>query len=176
MATEVVCLEGGRLYVGGDTFPVIFAYCNDPPTQRVRWLGSHNDMRYVAEKAQIGFGDGSLVREFRPDAAESDLDALVEEFIDCRGDDGDITPDDHPMLVAFREARERICDGEEEIYGFLREAAEECGCGSFMEERYSIGMVVSTRVYCAWAALGKLTELIRQEEERGGEQRVGAVG
>jgi hypothetical protein len=158
MATEVVCLEGGKLYVGGDTFPVIFAYCTDPPIERVRWLGSHNDLRYVAEKASIGFGSQELVRTYDPDIAIHDLNELAKEFAER-----DDCPPDHPMLVGLRELHARAHDGHAELFGALRELGSDTDCYGFVEDRYYLGMTVSTRVYCAWAALRRLWELLKAE-------------
>lgn len=158
MATEVVCLEGGKLYVGGDPFPVIFAYCTDPPVERVRWLGSHNDMRYVAEKASIGFGSGELVHTYDPDIAIHDLNELAKEF-----DERDESFPDHPFLVGLRELHARVYDGHPELVGALRELGSDTDCYGFVEERHHLGITTSVRVYCAWAALRRLWELLKEE-------------
>lgn len=164
MAAEVVCLEGGRLYVGGDIFPVIFAYCSDPGEARVRWMGAHSDItHYVAEKAQIGLSDnGALVKEYNPDVAKSDLDDLARNFDECYE-----VPPDHPMLVAIMDSKSYVDDGRDHLLRHLRDAADENGVSDFMEDRYSFGMVISSRVYCAWGALSRLVQLLDQEKEHG---------
>lgn len=163
MSAEVVCLAGGRLYVGGDIFPVIFAYCSDPGIQRVRWMGGTTDLNYyVAQKASLGFGGDELVSTYSAEVARSDLDDLAHEFQEIR----ECHPDD-PMLVSIREAHRFADEGHQELYRFLRSEADRHEVPDFMEERYGLGKVLSPRIYYAWAALARLIQLLDQEEEHG---------
>lgn len=82
LAAEVVSLTG-KLYVGGDLYPVIFGYANEDAEGKVRWMGRHSDVSYyVHQKACIGLGAGDVegvTDEFRPEVAKHELLALIDE-------------------------------------------------------------------------------------------------
>ncbi len=165
MAAEIVCLEGGRLYVGGDIHPVLFGINGAAPEARVRWLGGTTDVDYyVAQKAAIGMSADVWVREYDYDAARSDIDGLIAYFREYRED----CAEDDPMLVALRDAKHRVEDGEHAVLEHLREEARRNRCEGFMEDRYDIGQVVSWRVYGAWAALERLCKLLDAERQSQG--------
>lgn len=82
MAAEVVDLAG-RLYVGGDIYPVIFGHSSDSPRGKVAWLGGTKDVSYyVHQKASIGIGSSSamgVVDKYDPAVARWDLNQYINE-------------------------------------------------------------------------------------------------
>lgn len=79
MLTEVIALECGQLYVGGDIDTVIFARNYSEGKERVHWLGQHDLDYYVVEKATIGMGR-AYCTEFNTECAEWDLEQLAKEY------------------------------------------------------------------------------------------------
>lgn len=87
-STEVICLRGGRLFVGGDIDDCVFAYFSPSsytkslsvPREliaRVAWI-ANSTLDYVVQKAVIGFGgDSDPFYTWDSDVAEDDLRDLL---------------------------------------------------------------------------------------------------
>lgn len=97
MAAEVVSLAG-RLYVGGDVYPVIFGHDNGSARGKVAWLGGTRDVSYyVHQKACIGMGVGSalgVTDQYDFDVARWDMNQLINE----RLEDRELPSDVHDVL------------------------------------------------------------------------------
>lgn len=93
MAAEVVALAG-RIYVGGDIYPVVFGWDSGSPRSKVAWLGGTKDVSYyVHQKAVIGMGAGTVVGitdRFDEDVARWDLNQLIKYRLEDRELPGEV--------------------------------------------------------------------------------------
>lgn len=146
-AAEIIALEGGGLYVGGDIYHIVFAYGPKEPLARLQWIGLCDDVDYyVAQKARIGMGSEELVTEWDSDVARFEVKERIQH-----------DPDDYKILdqSAYEIALES--SEREEFLNYISKAfGPDC-----WEWAGGTGMVVTGRVVCAWAAVRKLCELIK---------------
>lgn len=159
-STEVICLRGGRLFVGGDIDDCVFAYfapssltkSQGIPRElvaRVAWIAnSHLD--YVTQKAVIGFGgDSGSFYTWNNEVAGEDL----------RGQLKTLKEDEASSSVT-----EIVSDVLEA--GYFDEETVMTALGpwnSSLELPRNFGKHVSSRVIYAQAATQKLLELLTQE-------------
>lgn len=150
-AAEVIVLEGGALYVGGDIAHVVFAHGPRDPVARVRWMGECNDLDYyVRQKAVIGTGLES-VSVWDVDVACDELRAWVAE---------------NPEDVRDREAIDEALETDDRN-SFYEHAHRGIGRQSEPWEVVAdMGEVLSTRVIYAHAALARLCVLLRQQAQK----------
>lgn len=153
--TEIIALEHGGLLVDGDIDPVIFRYGPVDPEVRVRWMGSRKFAhdRYFQEKANTGTG-GSLFETWNPDAARDDL---LEMEAGLRGESEDSCGEPN-LKAADQVAHVReyyLNDGRDCALLNLYEID-----GVDSEELGRIGMVTTSRLYYAHAALARLVVLL----------------
>lgn len=158
--TEIVSLEGGKLYVGGDIDFVIFAYYSDKLNDhkaKVRWIGEHSDFNYyVHQKACIGTGY-KLINRWDGDTAK--------EYIDQRLKDLDMEDDGaFKMSLKMRTLLEENFldwDHEHTVYEVIADQLGYdwlCDCGSF-------GMTIDTRLYLTYAALQRLCQIWDEQDK-----------
>lgn len=149
--TEVICTYGKGLYVDGDIEPVVFRYGPEHPLARVSWMASreHAWDRYFREKATIGSGARADLDYWSRKVAAADIDEII-------------------MIGAKDEALNR------EEWDALREARDSLKLDSFSrddmcsvlyeigmwEDCSSVGIVPSTRLFHAHAALQRLYALL----------------
>lgn len=164
-AAEVISLAGGKLYVGGDIAFVIFAYFSDSMDheEKVRWMGRCKDVGYyVAQKAAIGTGH-KLIDEYDGDAARAQVKDWLTEAHECQNDK--VASKLEEVLDDYR------CPWEyrHELGDYLWSALG----SDFMSDRETPGIITSSRVYYAYAALARLCDLL--DLERDATQPVGGV-
>lgn len=159
--TEVVCLERGGLCVDGDIDVVVFRYGPKDPVARVGWMGRRKSAwdRYFMEKASIGMGGSrALIEEFRPDLAIEDLKELAATL---RGDESwtpaDMIEENILPLVHDGMTRDGLC-------GLMSERG-------LWEESEGVGVVPSTRMFFAHAALQRLCALLEERQAQDGGER-----
>lgn len=144
-AAEVIALEGGGLYVGGDIYHIVFAYGPKEPVARVNWVGLCDDIDYyVAQKATIGMGH-HYVEEWNSDVAKYELAERIKD-----------DPESYEIL-------------DQDAYESALETSEPESFREFMHMAFgsssyewvgNVGMVTTGRVVSAWAAVNKLSELL----------------
>jgi hypothetical protein len=180
MATEIISLWGGRLFVGGDIDDCVFGYCSGPKDQteeefhayKLCWMGRCQDVGYyVRQKAAIGMTDNhKLIDRWESKVAVYELQQMYHERrqeADNDGEDPDKawSEDDTEVIEeAIRMAHD--ADHEYEVTRHLYHNLSE----SFEVIPTRLGMVMSTRAVYAWAALWRLCEMLYgpiQEDLRG---------
>ena len=161
MATEIISLRNGRLFVGGDIDDCVFAYFGGhrdaTPEQKsvgkVAWIGNHEGFGYIQEKAGIGMTDNGKITEcWDGDVAIAQIKILMN---DVAGEDLSEAEFTKKMEV-LEEAVDLCDDGGERLMRHLWDNLD----GDEMESYYDIGQVISPRVMYAWAACRRLCELI----------------
>lgn len=162
MAAEVISLAGGGLFVGGDLHCVIFGWYSpgDDHEGKVRWMGECRDFGYyVMQKATIGTG-WQLVEHYDEDAARETVAGWLS----------DIKEDDDIERVNVIEKLERLVDDEtvgwDTQQSLIDDICERMGY-EFMDDRFDLGIVAAARVHYAYAALGRLCELLDAEHHQG---------
>ena len=151
--TDIACLAGNKLYVGGDMGPLVFAYGPVHPVARVLWLAKERSPAdpvpkpdgYFMEKATIGMCAHDMVYEWNDDAALSDLADLLEDE-----EDEDIR---ESMGEDIRSSIR--CNDRQAVYDDLSRYGHD-DCDYF-------GMFPRTRVFQAYAAIHRLGLLLRAE-------------
>lgn len=148
-AAEIICTEGGGIYVGGDIFPMIFAYGPKDPLERLYWIGTCRDIDYyVAQKARIGLG-AELCEEWDSDIAHAELKERMRD-------------DSREYEVKNQDAYECALETSEHE-SFMNYVVDAFGVGAY-EWVGSLGNVVSGRVVCAHAAVSRLCQLLDAEK------------
>jgi len=156
--TEIICLEGGQLFVGGDIDHTIFAYYSDSTDfeARLRWIGKHSVDSYIVEKACIGTGR-ELIEIWDQDQAEKDVTWRVEYLRKHDQEDGtdhSVEIDEYEYLLAYFPNNEHeVCN---KIYDIEPSSAPDL---------FPIGMTTSPRVYFAHAAIQRLLTLLEEKNE-----------
>jgi len=152
-STDVYCGHFGEIYVGGDIDVVVFSYFSDSRDLRARlaWIGRAKDLSYyVARKAAIGMSDREYIYKWDEDYARLQLQELKQEM------------ETEEALTGS--AREAIDQALEDIGDKHRAAicADLYTAISFdwLESLGDFGMLLSGRVVYAWAALGRLCDLL----------------
>lgn len=154
-AAEVIVLEGGGLFVGGDIDFVVFAYGPADPIARIRWLGECDDLEYyVAQKARLGARESQHVLTWDSSVATEELRAFHDMLVEEEG---------HPLvhgdfhLDEFEQAL-----FEENHVDFLSCAVKAFpGYPDAWESIGDMGMVLHPAVIYAHAALARLCALLR---------------
>jgi hypothetical protein len=79
--TEIVCLESGLLYVGGDCHPVIFSSGPIDFMSRLHWMGSRKSGsdHYLIEKAIIGTGR-EVIERYDAEEARRDIEDIINDY------------------------------------------------------------------------------------------------
>lgn len=161
LATEIVALRHGLLYVGGDVDTVVFGNYYDRPSNfesRVHWLGGkHTFTSYVEEKARIGMSSHDAIYEYDSQKADEDIARIIQEYREMIEDEPDNTSE-----------YQEVIDNLEDIYTsdsnamMLYHAISEAGVDSVYDYN-GLGEVVRFCVIRAWAALNCLSTLLSQE-------------
>ena len=159
-STEVICLRGGRLFVGGDIDDCVFAYFSPSSLTRsqgvpreliarVAWIANSN-LDYVTQKAIIGFGgDPGPFYTWDSDVVERDIRDLLQTLKSGEASFNIInTVKDILMSKQFDE--DTVMTTLAPWYGSL-------------DLPRNFGKHVSSRVIYAQAATQKLLELIIRE-------------
>ncbi len=181
---EIVVLRGGHLLVHGDIDHVLFGNYHpttDAPEDVVRWMGMKSGpVAYVREKAAIGMGDGyRLVMEYDAKQMRYEIERVREKRLDelrdaraaeCLDDNpADECPPDEPPCG---ECEERFRD--DAVVGACEDALE-CDLDAGPDAARTIlsdaldgedipdGLVVSSRLVYAHAALKRLVQLLDEE-------------
>lgn len=149
-AAEIIVLEGGSLYVGGDIDHVVFACGPHDPMARLRWIGECRDLGwYVAQKARIGMGGRDGVDVWDGAIAAQELRRWLRE---------------NPEELEDPDALDDAC-GADERNDFYDAAIRAIREGDAHEIVGPMGEVLAPRVIYAHAALARLCELLRQQEK-----------
>lgn len=169
MATEVISLWGGRLFVGGDGPHCIFGYYSGGAEQdterwhaeKLCWMGRHYSVGYyITQKAAIGMGGGDEgTKEWDGDVAAHELQALLNDE-DYEWEEDERETLQEGLIMAKRG------DHQFEVMTHLHNGAlhdTEC--------LYELGMVVTARVVLAWAKCRKLCDLLYGVPEKREEPR-----
>lgn len=145
---EVVVLEGGSIFVGGDIDHVIFSSGPADAIERLRWMGECDDLGYyVAQKARIGSGS-DLVDAWDDDIAREELDSFLKRS-GMEESDRDRMLDEMPT---------------ENRHEFLDWAWRNFSYEQMSEAVGDAGEVLAPRVIYAHAALARLCALLREAE------------
>jgi len=147
-AAEIICTEGNGIFVGGDIYPMIFAYGPKDPVERLYWMGTSTDIGYyVAQKAAIGMGR-RITEEWNSDVAHFEVKKHMAA-----------APEDYPILDqdAFEDAMQ-TSDHE----SFMDYMVKACG-NAVYEWIDNVGMVLTGTVICAHAAITRLCELLDEQ-------------
>jgi hypothetical protein len=137
----------GHVAVLGDIAPMVFAHGPAEPRDRIRWLSTEDVSYYVHQKAQIGLSDNNaLVNEYDESLARKAL----QEFLD----EEDISP---RRREALREAMHLVYDREALVRHIVHRLPEGI-------DLVGIGQRCAHRIYCAWAAIRRLNELLTEQE------------
>jgi hypothetical protein len=145
-AAEVVCVYGGRLFVGGDIASVTFAHGPQDPLARLKWIAEQPPASStVRQKAHVGSGRESVFTWDADYAVEMMQDALTT--LDLEEADAE----------CVREAIRGVGDGEAYVWQELPHDAWEYLDG--------LGKVLDVKVFYAHAAIARLYELLTQESE-----------
>jgi hypothetical protein len=164
-ATEVVCVYGNGLLVGGDIDHVLFRYGPVAPLPRVYWMGAKENAwdSYFVEKAAIGSGR-QMVETWNATIAQADLRELREEIgteKDLAIKEGELRP---------RLSAQRVLDAISDIFG---DRVWEEGRDAILSRLYqtghfddglpTIGMIEDPRLFFVHAALQRLCTLLDEE-------------
>jgi len=160
--TEIVSLEGAKLFVHGDIDCVLFAYAGKHygPEQKVRWIGN-SSLDYAREKASIGTGHEV--------ANDIDTDVAIWELYELLRDGAEY---EDPSVL---KNRDEIEDGISALkYGEHVDVVmhQLYQAGVDPEWIGSLGRVVSSRVAYAHAAVKRLAELLEEEKQKSGDKPV----
>lgn len=169
--TEIVCLQGGMIYVGGDINPVVFAYGPRSFEGRVRWMGSRKSGAdsYLLEKAVIGTGR-ETVYTYSPQQAAEDIQWLIRDQKAERETERQVLGEGEAEDKQLRRRVELLELALEEVddrHGMmetLMESPDDSGLYDVVIES-DIGEVPAARVFYAWAALRRLCHLLDQQKE-----------
>lgn len=155
-AAEVIVLEGGGLYVGGDIDHVVFAHGPAAPIARLRWLGECDDLGYyVRQKAQIGSRRNSCVDDWDSAIACTELRQYVAQLRDEEEASSSDINDTFVELALNADSRERFLEYAGQAFPGFPDSWESVG---------SMGEVLGSAVIYAHAALARLCALLREEE------------
>lgn len=158
--TEIIVTHGGGLYVDGDIDCVVFRYGPKHPLARLAWMAQRKSAwdHYFREKASIGMGgkgNGDLLIRFESDVAAYDLrehiTTLTEEDKDEMDSGNSALVDELASVLALAE---QGCNHEEMV-----QALGDAGHDLWELASY-IGIVPSTRMFSAHAALQRLHHLL----------------
>lgn len=151
---EIITLRHGGLLVAGDGGSIIFGHNNSEPRHRVAWMATRDSAAdsYFVEKASIG-SDG-VDRVMRFDDVVADLDLLW--MIQTLKEEGETQ-----LMEQVAEIRD----------AFSSETGRDSMCKSLSEidlweEAVHIGMVPTSPMFHAHAALQRLHHLLTQEEDK----------
>lgn len=154
-AAEIIVLEGGAIYVGGDIDHVVFSCGPSDPIARLRWMGECNDLAYyVRQKARIGsprYMD--CIDVWDSEVAYEELRAYVEELRE-EFESPDID-EEHLESALSAESREYFLDYATQAFPGYPDSWESIG---------DMGMVLCPSVIYAHAALARLCMLLRAAE------------
>ena len=155
-AVEILCLWGGQLFVGGDIDHVLFAYYSDNqrPRSRVRWMGQCRDFGYyVAQKARSGSG-----REITEEYDETDAKESLEHLYKTAQEENW----EEEILEDLKDVIDNMPSSREELIQALWHDGNIPH--DVLGDMEPLGMVLSTRVYYAWAALERLCNIWNEGE------------
>lgn len=145
-AAEIICLEGGSIYVGGDIGSMIFSYGPKDPLERLRWLGHCTDIGYyVVQKARIGMGDDHFVEEWDSDVARYEVKERMKD-------------DPETYVVKDEDYLTNALDAEDRSE-FMDCLAKAFGSNAW-EWIGETGMVTTWRVTHAHAAIARLCQIL----------------
>jgi hypothetical protein len=160
--TEVIVLHGGKIYVGGDITPVVFAYGPAKnPRDTVRWMGECKDLgHYVAQKAAIGMTD-YLITEYSHEAAMETLRDWEKELQEQQKEDpSQDTEEEIENLKDIFEDNRRYQYSEVEMVEKIHETMG----SDWLCDRRRFGHILKPAVYYAHAAMAKLCAIWRQTD------------
>jgi hypothetical protein len=171
--TEILCTYGNGLYVDGDIEPVVFRYGPEDPLARVHWMAhrKHAWDVYFREKAGIGTGGRDLLQRFDPDIAKGDLEELIEELRDGR-DLSDLPAETIRQMDAVRDDAIGALRFDEDTTP--EDVCRELYRVGLWEECEGLGMVPSSRMFYAHAALQRLYHLLKERGDYDEDKRPAA--
>jgi len=159
-SAEIIDGAHGELIVTGDINHVIFAggdKCD--PRDRVRWIGRCESFDYyVRQKAVIGTGR-ELIETYDADVARDGLAELRAERLEALRERG-LGADGDRFLGIYEEAASYLSD-RSELVSFL------CDRGIDPEVLEDLGVVIAPRLYYAYAACRRLSEIFDAQEAEG---------
>lgn len=150
-AAEVIVLEGGGLFVGGDIDHVVFSWGPPDPVARLRWMGECRDLDYyVRQKARIGTRDRQCVDVWESSVACEELKQHVADYDDA-------LKDEEALQDALR------ADTQQDFLDSAYKALGGDACDAW-DVVHDMGEVLAAPVIYAHAALARLCALLREEE------------
>jgi hypothetical protein len=159
MWCEIIEGRGGYLYVNGDISACVFGICGGVkgPGAMVAWMArpSPGDS-YMAEKLRIGMGPGE--HDFDP-ARSWDADVAIEDIEAWRAEhkaDADDSEDEDENN-SLDEILDDLRNGDSDQHSMCRALYD---AGVDPEQFSCWGLVPSSRIVCAWAALRRLHALL----------------
>lgn len=156
-AAEIVCLEGGSIYVGGDIDHTVFSCGPRDPIARVRWMGECGDLGYyVRQKAKIG------TPRHQDNVDEWHSSVAVEALKSYLADREEEEPGYAESADFDHEYFEWACDADNkhQFVDYAMKAFKD----SEGEDFWDMGDVLSPAVIYCHAALARLCVLLREEE------------
>ena len=148
-----ITVTGPYVTVVGDISTVVFAYYSGrTPVGAVGWIGNHNSMHYVAEKASIGMSPIGAM-SWDPEIAEAELRTTISELDEAYGDYNPAGKEENREQL--QAAIDALDDGESAMYRELE----------FDDAEGTPGQVIASRVFFAHAALGRLYTLLLEQDE-----------
>lgn len=147
MAVEIVSLEHGCLYVGGDIDPVIYSHSSSAPDNKPFWLGKLPCNSYVVEKARYVFNNDCWDLTF----AIEDLEDFLVDF-------------DSETVSHFRDIFNPNVETQADFLNNVDGAFMEIGLNVEFEDIAWLGGKVPLSVIYTHAALAHLCNLIETEE------------
>lgn len=166
-----IAVLGPYLVVVGDIDTVAFAYGSGGPLDVVQWIGLHQSIDYLAQKAAIGTGR-EVVEVWDYDVATDQVDAWLA---DCDNEDCDKTPcaecaEAEPGYAhECEECALSRCDSCKRLLESRSEISDEGAHAFYSSLEYEWlecqpGMVTAPRVFYAWAAVARLWQLLKDRD------------
>ena len=147
MFSSHVSIMGSCIAVWGDIEGCFFAYAPSSydAVAKIHWL-ANSSLDYVAQKARIGMGNVGC-SNFNQDVARDDLDTEIE---DCENNE---------LMRELKLIRDiHYGSSEREIREAIYEHTDDA------ELAFEVGRIISARVVYAWAAVHRLSELLKEGE------------
>lgn len=158
MWAEIAVLAKGTLLVHGDTDPVLFGHMTDcrRPENAVHWMArSAPDDHYFVQKAGIAMGCAASAVIWTPSIKcfREELSVMIDELHREHGSE-------HPLKQELEDILARARDDEDDISS-LQKDVYDCGVEG---EDVPKGRVISQTMICAWAAIRRLSTLLKARE------------